>query len=119
MNDAWKDLLDRHPDIDPGRLLAYLEDRLTDRERHEVEIRMAESDFMSEAMEGLAQVKDPGRLSPIVGELNRGLRKRIRSEVFERRRGPAGFPGWLIVATLLIVALAVLGYIVYRMYTTD
>ncbi len=118
MSDAWKALLDRHPEMNPERLLAYLEGRLDEKESHEVERLMAESEFMSEAMEGLAQVGDIGRLSPIVAELNRDLHKSVRAGKGKERGRTAAFPGWLILATLLIVALAVLGYIVYRMYTS-
>lgn len=117
MNDAWKALLDRHPEMSPKLLIAYLEGRLSERERHEVERSMSESEFMSEAMEGLAQLKDVGRLEPIVGELNSDLRRKVRSDAPGRRPRPTGFPAWLVIATLLIVALAVLGYVVYRMYT--
>ena len=118
MSDAWKALLDRHPEISHDRLLAYLEGRLDEKESHEVERLMADSAFMSEAMEGLAQVGDRKKLSPILAELNRELQRSVGAGKGKGRGRTAAFPGWLLLATLLIVALAVLGYIVYRMYTS-
>lgn len=118
MSDAWKALLERHPELSHDRLLAYLEGRVDEKERHVIERMMAESEFMSEAMEGLSQVGDIARLPPIVAELNRDLKKKVNAKKGMRRMAQTGFPGWLLLATLLIVALAVLGYIVYRMYTT-
>ena len=117
MNEAWKELLDRHPGIDSGRLLAYLEGRLSDGERHEVEKQMAESAFLSEAMEGLEGIRDSKRIAPIVGELNSALKGSIRRG--RNRRGPKStdFPGWLALATLLVIALAAIAFLVYRMLT--
>ncbi len=118
MADNWDDLLQRHPDVDPGKMIAYLKGELSVKERYEVERLMAESDFMSDAMEGLARLKDKGSIEPIVGELNRALHLKISTQSGNRKSTPAGFPSWLVVATILIVVLAVLGYVVYRMYTT-
>lgn len=117
MNEAWKDLLDRHPGVDSGRLLAYLEGRLSDGERHEIEKQMAESAFLSEAMEGLERIRDSKRIAPIVGELNSALKGSMRRGRTRRVAKSANFPDWLALATLLVIALAAIAYFVYRLLT--
>lgn len=42
--------------LSPENLRAYIEDRLTEQERHEIELHLLDCDFCSEALEGLEQL---------------------------------------------------------------
>jgi anti-sigma factor RsiW len=118
MTDKWKDILSQKSSVDPQKLMDYLEGKLSDKEKHEVESVLADSAFMDDAAEGLAEMKDKQKIASILFELNSQLHKKTqqrRKLQFSNRRP---FPGWLIFATVTIILLVVLAYIIYRMYTT-
>jgi anti-sigma factor RsiW len=115
MSGDWDRILSEHPDIDPERLTAYLEGRLTGEERHRVERLIAASDFVADAVEGLSAMPDRTRLPGIVADLNRGLRRRTRERRRKLFRNGMGFPLWLAYATALIIALIALAWLVLRM----
>lgn len=114
MNGNWDRILSDHPEIDPERLTAYLEGRLSGEERHRVERLMAESDFVSDAMEGLSMMPDRGRLPGIVADLNRGLRRRTRDRRRRIFRNGMGFPSWLAYATVLFILLVIVAWLILR-----
>jgi anti-sigma factor RsiW len=117
MTDKWKDILSGSGAIDSRKLMDYLEGKLTDEEKHEVESRLADSPFLDEAMEGLSQMKDKQMIATILTELNRQLDRKIAQRKTRRTR-TLQFPVWLLLATAAVIILAVLAYVVYRMYTT-
>lgn len=114
MNGDWERILSDHPDIDPERLSAYLEGRLSAEERHRVERLMAASDFVSDAVDGLSAMPDRSRLPGIVADLNRGLRRRTRERRRRLFRNGTGFPIWLAYATVLILGLVVVAWVILR-----
>lgn len=117
MSEKWEDILAQYPSLDPQQLIDYLEGRLSDAEKHAVEARMADSDFMSDAMEGLAGVRDSGQIPSIVHELNSRLHKKTRERRKRLFRNGIFFPDWLLYAIVITILLVVLGFLVYRMYT--
>ncbi|NDC77858.1 MAG: zf-HC2 domain-containing protein [Chitinophagia bacterium] len=114
MKGDWEKILSEHPDIDPDRLTAYLEGRLEGEDRHRVERQMAESDFVSDAMEGLATLPDKGRLPGIVADLNRGLRRRTSERRSRLFRNGIGFPAWLAYATVIFILLILAAWLILR-----
>lgn len=117
MSEKWADILAQYPSLDPQQLIDYLEGRLNDAEKHAVEARMADSDLMSDAMEGLALVKDRSRLPAIMHELNGRLHRKTRQRRKRLFRNGIFFPGWLLQALVITILLVILGFIVYRMRT--
>lgn len=114
MKRDWAEILSEHPDIDPERLRAYLEGRLEGEDRHRVERQMAESEFLSDAMEGLATLPDKGRLTAIVADLNRGLHRRTRERRSRLFRNGIGFPAWLAYATVIFILLILAAWLILR-----
>lgn len=115
MDDKYRKILSEHPNIPEDRLVAYLEGRLNDRERMEVEMAMVESRFLSDAVEGLEQIGDPQRIQGMVDGLNRGLRQKASQRSRLRKRRMADFPGWLAFAVLILLILAAAGYFVLKL----
>jgi hypothetical protein len=115
MEDKYQKILSDHPNIPAEKLLAYLEDRLGDRERMEVEMAMVESSFLSDAAEGLEQIGDAQRIRVMVDGLNKGLHRKTSRRSDRRRWKRAGFPAWLAFSVLILMILVVAGYFVLRL----
>jgi anti-sigma factor RsiW len=118
MKQPWDDILNADATIDPQKLLDYLEGRLDDKEKHAVEAMLADSPFLDDALEGLGNMKDKQKIAAILQELNHHLRHNAQSR--NRRGGTKklSFPGWLLFATVTIILLAVIGFIIYKMLMT-
>lgn len=101
------DILARTPDLDPQRLLDYIEGRLTEADKREVEKLLADSPFDSDALEGLEQVQQKDRLPGVVQDINRQLVKQLQT----RRRRPykklpdINLPLTVTIIILILVAL--------------
>ena len=77
MPDNLKDILSHlSADIDQETLLLYLQDKLSDEKKHEVEKKLLDNEFASDAMEGLQEFKDKQRVAHLVDMLNRDLKKK-------------------------------------------
>ena len=119
MTDKWKDILTQKSALDPQKLMDYLEGKLSDKEKHEVESVLADSAFMDDAAEGLNEMKDKQKIASILFELNSHLHKKTQQRRKLQFSNRLPFPGWLIFTTVTIILLIVLAYIIFRMYTTS
>ena len=119
MTDKWKDILTQKSSLDPHKLMDYLEGKLSDKEKHEVESVLADSAFMDDAAEGLNEMKDKQKIASILFELNCQLHKKTQQRRKLQFSNRLPFPGWLIFTTVTIILLIVLAYIIFRMYTTE
>jgi len=76
-----KDLLnilsDSNKDIDNQQLMDYLSGRLSDKERHEVEQKMAGNELLNDAVEGLQGFSDKKNVQAYVDQLNAATTARI------------------------------------------
>ncbi|HEY0434498.1 MAG TPA: hypothetical protein VGC95_11530 [Chitinophagaceae bacterium] len=110
-----KDILSNlSPDIDPETLLLYLQNRLSQEQRHELEKKLLESDFGGEAEEGLRAFKDASQLPTVVEQLNRSLKNRLRQRRKLKNRIHLLEQPWIYVAAFVIIVLVVISYIVIR-----
>lgn len=118
MSDKWKDILQQSSSIDQKKLMDYLEGKLNDQEKHEVESLLNDSAFVDDALEGLSQMKDKQKIASILMELDNQLKQKVK----ERRGRFTGryfqFPLWLIITTITIIGMVVITFIIYKMYTT-
>jgi anti-sigma factor RsiW len=118
MSEKWLEILSQHSHIDQQKLLAYLEGKLSEEEKHEVEKLMADSDFINEAIEGLENMKDKQKIATVLYELNNTLAKRIHQRRSSRFKNKFPDLTLAIVATITILLLILLAFIIYKMYTT-
>jgi hypothetical protein len=113
MQENLKDILSSlSTEIDQQTLLLYLQGKLTDDKKHEVEKHLIDHDFDEEAMQGLQQIHDKEQILFMVEMLNRDLKKktekkRKRSQKMRFRDQP-----WLWISILILILLIVLSYIV-------
>ena len=114
--DNLKDILSNlSTDIDQETLLLYLQDKLTAEKKHEVEMKLMENEFASDATEGLQEFKNKESLSLLVDQLNRDLKRKLKSKTRPNKIHLAEQP-WIYFAVILIIILIILSYfVIHRM----
>ena len=117
MPDKLKDILaNLSTEVDQETLLKYLEGRLSDEQKHEIEKKMLGSDFTDDAMEGLQEIKNRQRISSLVDQLNRDLHNKLEKKKKRREKFRFKDQPWLYIAIVIILLLIVLSYmVIYRL----
>jgi hypothetical protein len=113
MKENLKDILSHlHSEVDQETLLKYLQGKLSAEEQHEVEKNLLDDPFEADAVEGLATIQNKQDISAFVNQLNRDLKKNTspgKKWLFKRE---ARLESWLLLSIILILVLAVIGYLV-------
>lgn len=112
MNELLKILSNSNKDIDNQKLMDYLAGKLSGKEKHQVEEWMSENEFVNDAIEGLQSLDQPLQASAYVEQLNRQLNSYLIQKNKRRKRKVAINLTWTIIALLLILVLAIVGYLV-------
>jgi len=108
-------LLNSNKDIDNQQLMDYLAGKLSEEEKHAVEMQLAENDFMSDAVEGLEIVKNKRDINVFVDQLNRDLHKKLFRKS-KRQRRKAIQQRWTFAAIILILALLLAAWLMIVKY---
>jgi len=109
-------LLNSNKDIDNQQLMDYLAGKLSEEEKHAVEMQLAENDFMSDAVEGLEIVKNKRDINVFVDQLNRDLHKKLFRKKSKKQRRKAVQQRWTFAAIILILALLVAAWLMIVKY---
>lgn len=115
MSENLKDILSNlSTEIDQETLLLYLQNKLPEDKKHEVEKQLMQDEFDEEAMEGLQDFRDKEQLQYMVEMLNRDLKKKTEKKKKRRDKLTISFQPWTYVAILILLLLIVLCYIVIQ-----
>lgn len=115
MKNNIKDILSNlSTDIDQEILLQYLQDKLSDEKKHEVEKQLLENEFASDAMEGLQQMKNKKDINIIIDQLNRELKVKTGKKNLRRERLKLQDQPWLYISLIIFLLLIIISYIVIR-----
>ena len=113
MSNNLKDILSHlSTEVDQETLLKYLEGRLSDEQKHELEKKMLTSEFSNDAMEGLQEIKNKAKISSLVEQLNRDLHKKLEKRKKRREKFRFKDQPWLYIAIFIVLLLIVLSYVV-------
>jgi hypothetical protein len=113
MSENLKDILSNlNPDIDQETLLLYLQGKLTPEKQHELEKKMMDDDFETDAMEGLQQFSNKKKLEGVIEQLNRDLRKKTDKKKNFRKKLELKQDPLILVTVLIILALMVISFVV-------
>lgn len=113
MSQNLKDILSNlNPEVDQETLLNYLQGKLSAEQQHDVEKKIMEDDFESDAMEGLTEVKDKKNLAVLVEQLNRDLKKKTEKKKKFREKMRLKLDPWLIILVIVILLLVVISFLV-------
>lgn len=117
MPDNLKDILSHlSTSVDQETLLLYLQGKLSEKEKHEVEKTLAQDDFNDDALEGLQQIKDKQQIQYMVEMLNHDLKKKTEKKRKRREKMKLKDQPWLYISILILILLIVLSYmIIHRM----
>jgi hypothetical protein len=117
MQDNLKDILNNlSTDIDQETLLLYLQGRLSPEKQHEIEKQITDSEFESDAFEGLQSIKDKQHLHSMVNQLNYDLKKKTaRKKAFREKLRLKDEP-WLLLSVIIILLLLIISYFVIQMH---
>jgi len=108
-----KDILSHlSADIDQEILLLYLQDKLSEEKKHEVEKKLLENEFANDAIEGLQEFKDKQQVAHMVEMLNRDLRKRTEKKKNRREKMRLKDQSWLYISVLIIILLIIISYLI-------
>jgi predicted secreted protein len=115
MSENYKDILSNlNTEVDQELLLQYLQGKLSEEQKHEVEKQLAQGDFEDDALEGLQEFKDVAQLQYMAEMLNRDLKKKTTKKKNRREKMKIKDQPWLWVSILILFLLVALCYIVIR-----
>ncbi len=113
MNENMKDILSHlSTDIDQETLLLYLQGKLSAEQQHKLEKELLDSDFETDAVEGLQQFKDQGKIQFVVEQLNRDLKKKTARRKAYKEKWQIKTEPWLLIGIVIILILIVLSYVI-------
>lgn len=116
MSDNLKDILSNlSTDIDQETLLLYLQDKLSQEKKHEVEKLLLENEFANDAIEGLQQIHDKQQIAYMVEMLNRDLQKKTEKKRKRREKMKLPDQSWLYISIVIIILLIIISYLVIYM----
>ncbi len=115
MSENYKDILSNlSTDVDQETLLMYLQGRLSEEKKHEVEKKLIQNEFDDDAMEGLQEIKDKQQIQYMVEMLNRDLKKKTAKKKLRREKMQIKDQPWLYISILILIILIILSYLVIR-----
>ena len=117
MNDNLKNILSNlSPDIDQETLIKYLQGKLSEEQKNELEKNMLTGEFEDDALEGLQEIKNKENISVLVDQLNRDLQKKLEKKKKRRKNLRFKDQPWIYIAVILILLLIVISYfVIHRM----
>jgi len=115
VSDNLKDILSNlSPEVDQETLMLYLQGKLSEQQKHEVEKKLLKDEFNEEAMEGLEEFKDKEQLQYMVEMLNRDLKKKTEKKKKRREKMQIKGQPWLYMSILILILLIVICYLVIQ-----
>src|SRR5450432_4308374 len=98
-------LSDRNKDLDSQKLLDYLNGKLSEQERHELEKMVGDNAFMNDAIEGLEHMRDKKKLQDYIEQLNAELHEQLQKPKDRRVKKKIKEYPWIYLAIVLILVL--------------
>jgi len=103
-------------DIGNQQLMDYLAGKLSDEETHQVEMQLADNEFMNDALEGLENVADKKDINQFVDQLNRELQKKLLQKQKRKKKRKLLQQRWVYAAIVLILALVIATWLLIVKY---
>lgn len=120
MPENYKDILSHlSTEVDQETLLLYLQGKLSEEKKHEVEKQLMQNEFDNEAMEGLQEIKDKQQIQYMVEMLNRDLKKKTEKKRLRREKMKLKDQPWLYISIAILLLLIIISYIVIRRFLLE
>lgn len=118
-NDLKNILSHLNKDIEQDMLLQYLNRTLSDQEQHTLEMQLNDDEFMSDAVDGLQQMKSTDKVSLAVSQLNAGLKKQLLHNKKKRNKGSFMQDSWIYFTVILLLILSIIAFMVIRKFMQE
>ncbi len=113
---------DEKKDMDPGesekpdnrKILEYLKGSLSESERAHFEGQVPADPFLKDAVEGLHHINDKEGIPKTLTHLNQQLQHHLSHTKSRRSKTDIQFGAWIYWSILIVLLLAVIGFIVLR-----
>ncbi|MBS1916970.1 MAG: hypothetical protein JST87_11885 [Bacteroidetes bacterium] len=115
-NDLLNILSNSNKDIDNQKLMDYINGKLSELEKNEVEQQMVDNNFVNDALEGLKNIKDKKNLPAYIDQLNKTLQAQVERKKERREKRRLKEYPWIYFAIILILVLCIVAYAVIRQY---
>ena len=115
-NEIINILSNSNKDIDNQKLMDYLSDKLSGKEKHEIEKLMADSELVNDAVEGLQQFENKKNLLAYADQLNADLHKQLQKKARRKQKLKLRDQPWVYLTIVIILLLIIIGFIVIRKY---
>ena len=102
--------------IDNQKLKDYIEGKLSEEDKKELEKELADNDFVNDAIEGLKNIKNKNSILPAVDQLNTLLLKQLEKKKKRRKKRELKKYPWIYLSTILLLTLCVIGYLLIRKF---
>src|SRR6185295_14564740 len=109
-NEIINILLNSNKDIDNQKLMDYLSDKLSGKDKHEIEKLMADSELINDAVEGLQQFRNKPNLSAFVDQLNADLHKQLQKKAQRKQKRKLRDQSWIYLTIVIILLLVAIGF---------
>ena len=117
MPDNYKDILSNlSNEVDQETLLLYLQNKLSEEKKHEVEKKLLESEFTEDAIEGLQEIKDKRQIAYMVEMLNRDLKNKLKKKKKRREKLQLKDQPWLYVVILIFILLIIISFFIIQQF---
>src|ERR1700683_1233399 len=104
-NDLLDILSGSNDRITNQKLIDYLNDNLSAKEKHEVEKWMSDHDMVNDAVEGLEHMKNKKNLQAYVEQLNKNLQSQLaQKKQHQEKRKLKQYP-WIYFAIIMVLLL--------------
>ena len=113
-DDLLNILSNGNEDIDNQKLLDYLNDALSETEKHEFEKEMVTSDMLNDVVEGLGKFKNKKDVNALVEQLNSNLKKQLQKKKSKKLKREIKNLNWLYFAIVMILIIILIAFIVIK-----
>jgi len=115
MSDELLNILSNsNKDIDNQKLMDYLNDRLSEGEKHEIEKKMVDNEMMNDAIEGLENLKNKKDINVLVEHLNTNLKTQLQNKKLKKQKRQIKDLNWVYLSIILILIIILIGFLVIK-----
>ncbi|MEO6134204.1 MAG: hypothetical protein ABIP35_03560 [Ginsengibacter sp.] len=111
-DDLLNILSNSNKEIDNQKLMDYLSNQLSDKEKHEFEKELIDSEMLSDAVEGLESFANKNDVSLFAEQLNKNLQKQLRKKKQRKERRILTNMQWVYFAIVLLLLIIVISFLV-------
>lgn len=115
-NDLKNILSDSNKDIDNQQLMDYLSKQLSKSESHAIEMKMAEDEFMNDAVEGLQKIDSKKNMQAYVEQLNSGLNNQIAKNKNRKNKHRLKDQPYIYLTIIIILILLIISFVILKKY---